>query len=102
MPQPNAFGGTTDPSVFITDIIPVNLTPVPSGGIRLDPTGRIFLDVLPGTTATFDVQARNTVLMQARDAQVFTLQIEVLGDGITVLSTRQVVIIVPPRGSIIG
>jgi hypothetical protein len=98
-PQPNAFGGTTDPKDFITDIIPVTLTPTPPGGVQLDGTGRIFLDVTPGTTATFDVQAENTILMQAADPQVFTLKIRVLGDGVTVLDTRQVVIIVPPMGS---
>ena len=51
--------------------------------------------------ATFDVKAENTILMQAADPQVFTLKIRVIGDGITVLDTRQVVIIVPPAGSVI-
>jgi hypothetical protein len=101
VPQPNAHGGTTDPADFITDIVPVNLTPLPPGGIVLDATGRIFLDVQPGTTATFDVEAENTILMPAGDPQVFTLKIRVLGDAITTLDTRQVVIIVPPQGTII-
>jgi hypothetical protein len=101
VPQPNAHGGTTDPADFITDIVPVNLTPLPAGGIVLDGTGHIFLDVQPGTTATFDVEAENTILMPAADPQVFTLKIRVLGDAITTLDTRQVVIIVPPQGTII-
>jgi hypothetical protein len=101
VPQPNAFGGLTDPADFITDIVPVTLTPLPPGGVMLDPTGHIFLDVEPGTTATFDVQAENTFLMQAQDPQVFTMKIRVVGDGVTVLDTRQVVIIVPPEGTII-
>jgi hypothetical protein len=101
VPQPNAHGGTTDPADFITDIIPVNLTPLPSGGIVLDATGRIFVDVQPGTTATFDVEAENTILMPAADPQVFTLKIRVLGDAVTTLDTRSVVIIVPPQGTVI-
>ena len=101
MPQPNAFGGLTDPADFITDILPVALTPVPPGGIVLDPTGHIFLDVRPGTTATFDVKAVNTILMQAQDPQVFTMHIQVMGDGVTILDTRQVVIIVPASTVII-
>jgi hypothetical protein len=101
VPQPNAHGGTTDPALFITDILPVTLTPLPPTGVVLDGTGHIFLDVQPGTTATFDVKAENTILMPAADPQVFTLKIRVMGDGITTLSTRQVVIIVPPQGTII-
>jgi hypothetical protein len=101
VPQPNAHGGTTDPGDFITDIIPVNLTPLPPGGIVLDASGRIFLDVQPGTTATFDVEAENTILMPAADPQVFTLKIRVLGDAVTTLDTRSVVIIVPPQGTVI-
>jgi hypothetical protein len=101
VPQPNAHGGTTDPALFITDILPITLTPLPPSGVILDGTGHIFLDVQPGTTATFDVKAENTILMPAADPQVFTLKIRVMGDGITTLSTRQVVIIVPPQGTII-
>jgi hypothetical protein len=101
VPQPNAFGGLTDPADFITDIIPVGLTPTPPGGIVLDPTGHIFLDVEPGTTATFDVHAVNTILMQTTDPQVFTMKIRVMGDAVTILDTRQVIIIVPPQGTII-
>jgi hypothetical protein len=101
VPQLNAFGTLTDPAEFITDIIPIGLTPTPPGGVMLDPTGHIFLDVEPGTTATFDVKAENTILMQAQDPQVFTMKIRVIGDGVTVLDTRQVVIIVPPEGTII-
>jgi hypothetical protein len=101
VPQPNAHGGTTNPGDFITDIVPITLTPLPPSGVVLDGTGHIFLDVQPGTTATFDVRAANTILMPAADPQVFTLKIRVMGDGLTLLSTRQVVIIVPPQGTII-
>jgi hypothetical protein len=101
MLQPNAFGGLTDPALFITDIIPIALNPNPPGGMVLDPTGRIILDVQPGTTATFDVKARNDFLMEADNPQVFTLKIDVVGDGITTLDTRQVVIIVPASSTII-
>jgi hypothetical protein len=99
--QPNAFGGLTDPAEFITDIVPITLDPEPPGGVTLDPTGHIFLDVDPGTTATFDVRAANTTLMQSTDPQVFTMKIRVLGDAVTTLDTRQVVIIIPASSIII-
>lgn len=97
--QLTATGATIDPADFITDIIPVGLTPEPMGGVQLDPTGRIFLDVAPGTEATFDVNAENTIVPPAPDPQVFSLAIQVRGDGVTTLDTRQVVIIVPPDTS---
>jgi hypothetical protein len=93
MPQPNAWGGQTDPKDFITEVKPVTLVPVPTGGVVI--TGDSFLDVPPATTATFDVKAANTILAQAIDPQVFTLKLRVLGDGVSILDTRQVVIIVP-------
>ncbi|MGE0871793.1 MAG: hypothetical protein AB7P03_24770 [Kofleriaceae bacterium] len=99
--QPNGSGGLTDPKDFITAITAVGLTPVPTGGVMIDATGHIFLDVPPGTTATFDVEAANNIVPQTQDAQVFTLKIRVLGDGATVLDTRQVVIIVPAQSTVI-
>lgn len=100
-PQTTSTGATIDPATFITDIIPNSLNPLPVGGVQLDGTGRIFLDVQPGTEATFDVKAENTIVPGAADPQVFTLQIQVRGDGVTTLDTRQVVIIVPPDVEII-
>ena len=99
--QLTATGASIDPADFITDIIPVDLTPAPPGGVQLDGTGRIFLDVPPGTEATFDVNAENTIVPPASDPQVFTLAIQVRGDGVTTLDTRQVVVIVPPDTSAI-
>ncbi len=99
--QQTASGASIDPADFITDIVPNSLVPVPAGGVQLDGTGRIFLDVEPGTQATFDVTAENTIVQGAADPQVFTLQIQVRGDGVTTLDTRQVVIIVPPDVEII-
>ncbi|MGE0871641.1 MAG: hypothetical protein AB7P03_23980 [Kofleriaceae bacterium] len=100
-PQPNGSGGVTDPKEFITAITPVSLLPIPTGGVMIDAATQSFLDVPPGTTATFDVRAENTTLPSTEDPQVFTLKIRVLGDAVTVLDTRQVVIIVPAAGTIV-
>ncbi|MGE0551150.1 MAG: thrombospondin type 3 repeat-containing protein [Kofleriaceae bacterium] len=99
--QPNGAGGLTDPKDFIKAITPVTLQPVPAGGVMIDTTMTSFLDVPAGTTATFDVKAENTSLPATRDPQVFTLKIRVLGDGATVLDTRQVVIIVPAAADVL-
>ena len=88
--QANAFGGFTDPLNFITSI-----TAVPIAGLTIDQTTQTFLDVTPGTNVDFQLTAENNFLDQAPVTQVFTLQIDVLGDGVTNLDTRQVVIIVP-------
>ncbi|MEZ4365883.1 MAG: hypothetical protein R2939_06300 [Kofleriaceae bacterium] len=95
-PQTTFDGATIDPAQFIQAVLPISLDPVPAGGVQLDATGKVFLDVVPGTDATFDVQARNTIVDEAPEPQVFTLKIEVRGDDVTTLSTRQVVVIVPP------
>jgi hypothetical protein len=88
--QPNAFGGFTDPLEFITSI-----TAVPANGLNIDANTQTFIDVTPGTNVSFEITAENDFLDQAPVTQVFTMQVDVLGDGVTDLDTRQVVIIVP-------
>lgn len=88
--QPNAFGGFTDPIDFIQSI-----EAVPAAGLIIDPNTQSFIDVKPGTDVAFQLTAVNDFLDQAPVTQVFNLQIDVLGDGVTNLDTRQVVIIVP-------
>lgn len=93
--QLTANGDFIDPAAFIKNIVALSLNPNPNGGANIDPVTQTFLDVLPGTVATFGLTAENDFLPQAPVTQVFTLQIDVLGDGVTNLDTRQVVIIVP-------
>lgn len=62
-----------------------------------------FLDVPPATPVCFDVVVRmNTSVMPTDTPQVFRAQIDVLGDGVTVLDTRDVFFLVPPaEGTIV-
>ncbi len=56
-----------------------------------------FPDVPPGTAVCFDVIPRmNTTVMASDTPQVFRAQIDVVGDGVTVLDTRDVFFLVPP------
>ncbi|MBL8742575.1 MAG: hypothetical protein JNK04_15815, partial [Myxococcales bacterium] len=97
--QPAADGTLIDPAQFIKGITAVSLTPEPDGGTQIDVPTQTFLDVLPGAIAKFNVAARNDFLEEAPQMQVFTLKIDVIGDNVTVLDQRQVVIIVPAKFS---
>ncbi len=97
--QMAADGTLIDPAQFITGITAVSLTPEPDEGTQIDPATQTFLDVLPGAIAKFNVSAQNTFLPEAPQTQVFTLKIDVVGDQVTVLDQRQVVIIVPAKFS---
>jgi hypothetical protein len=56
-----------------------------------------FVGILPGTTVCFDIYAkRNETVPATEDPQVFMAYVDVIGDGITVLDTRQVYFLVPP------
>lgn len=56
-----------------------------------------FEDVAPGTPVCFDIVARmNDVVPPTREPQLFRAAIDVLGDGVTVLDTREVFFVVPP------
>jgi hypothetical protein len=82
-----------DTSAFITAIDPV--PPAPPGSM-ID--GDTFKDVQPGNPVRFRVHARNTTVQHAREAQLFTVTIRVMGDGVTTLDEREVFIIVPGGG----
>ena len=77
----------------------VSLNPVPPEGTMIDVPTQTFLDVLPGAIAKFNVTAENDFLPEAPQMQVFTLKIDVVGDDVTVLDQRQVVIIIPAKFS---
>ncbi len=102
-----------DTRCFVHGVVPVSATPAHTCGPtpRLvdlvppspDPDG--WEDVLPGTILEFDVRVRNEVAGQAtpcvpsaRAPRVFRAFLDVLGDGVTVLDSKQIVILVPPAG----
>lgn len=75
---------------FIESITPVD--PIPDGA-TVD--GDVVRGVVPGSTVFFRLTARNDFQMHTRMPQLFTIEIDVLGDEVTVLDVRTVYVIVP-------
>ncbi|HEV8320660.1 MAG TPA: VWA domain-containing protein [Myxococcota bacterium] len=82
-----------DTAAFITAITPV---PPPPPGSTI--SGDTFLDVQPGNPVTFMVDAFNDLVPSIPTTQLFQCTIQVLGNGVTVLDSRTVYIIIPPEG----
>jgi hypothetical protein len=93
--EPSVVGGYPDPT---------DETVICVGGLEVadayDPfDGRpdSFTSVLPGTPVCFDIYVvQNWTVPCTEEPQTFLCEIDVIGDGITVLSTRQVYFLVPP------
>ena len=64
-------------------------------------SGDVFLGVTPGSTVKFKLTARNDFVEHRREAQLFTVDIHVLGDAVTVLDVRKVYVVVPPEIEVI-
>ena len=58
-----------------------------------------FVNVTPGTVVTFTVTAYNDSVAQTAVDQVFTVHLQVIGDGVTVLDEKPVIIVVPRLGT---
>jgi hypothetical protein len=86
--EPLPIGSTT--ARFIEAITPV--PPAPNGS-TID--GDVFRGVTPGSTVRFKLRARNTFVQHREQIQLFTVDILVLGDAVTVLDVRKVYIVVP-------
>ncbi len=73
----------------------VSITPVPPAppGSTID--GDVFRNVTPGNTVTFDLQAFNDFVPATSDDQLFAIDINILGDAVTLLDVRRVFVIVP-------
>jgi hypothetical protein len=94
---------SVDATIFIDYITPYNVdTSECTGGFVLDdvdtdPYDDVFLDVLPGTPVCFDIiPAMNTTVPATSEPQVFKAFIDVIGDYVTTLDTREVFFLVPP------
>jgi len=92
-----------DPNGFIRATIPRSATP-PAGApsptvadLDGDSIFDSFVDVVPGTVVAFTVLTYNDVVPQTDVDQVFTVTLQVIGDGVTVLDEKPVTIIVPQR-----
>jgi hypothetical protein len=91
--EPNTAGGVEDPAH--PGMVCVGGLPVAdSDG---DTYNDVFTDVLPGTIVCFDIIARqNDTVPATTEPQLFRGQVEVLGESVTVLDTRDVYFLVPP------
>lgn len=65
--------------------------------LAMDGFDDTFVDVKPGTTVCFDVLAKqNKTVEPDAKPQLFKARIDVVGDGVTTLDSRQVWFLVPP------
>jgi hypothetical protein len=110
-PDPVELMGGFDTTCFIHGVIPVSATtpnscaPTPMPADLSPPVGVLdgFTQVVPGSQLAFDVIAQNQVRLGATPCrpqttvpQLYRAFIDVVADGVTVLDTRDVTIIVPP------
>lgn len=91
--EPLPAGTTT--ADFIQSITPE--APAPPGA-TID--GDVFRNVTPGSTVRFRLTAQNLFVRATPQPQLFTIDIQVLGDGVTVLDVRRVYVIVPAEVSV--
>jgi hypothetical protein len=104
-----------DATVFIDKIVPNEVgevvdptdpTVVCVGGLPVldtddDGDAEIFNDIDPGTPVCFDIFPKeNTTVEPASEPQLYTAYIDVIGDSVTVLDTREVFFLIPPSSPI--
>lgn len=86
-----------DTSGFIASTVPLAAGPGPLPGVPapiLTPVG--FVDVVPGTTVTFEVTGHNDLAPPTAVPQLFVVAISAIADGCVDLGTREVLVLVPP------
>jgi len=86
----------TDTADFIQSI---TAEPPAPPGSTID--GDVFRNVVPGSTVQFRLTARNDFVPHISEPQLFTIDIHVLGDAVTVLDVRKVYVVVPPAIDIV-
>lgn len=91
--EPNTTGGVEDPvhpGVFCVG----SLTTADTDGDTIED---VFTGVMPGTTVCFDIYPlRNESVPATEEVQIYQAEIDVVGDGYTVLDTRSVYFLIPP------
>ncbi len=73
----------------------VSITPEPPEPDGSTIRGDVFENVIPGSTVQFRLTAVNDFVPHQPQVQLFTVDIHVLGDAVTVLDVRRVYIVVP-------
>jgi hypothetical protein len=90
--EANITGGVADP----TNPSVICVGGLPTTDTNADGFPDTFPNVTPGVPVCFDIVARrNDTVMPTSAPQVFRALIDVLGDGVTVLDTREVFFLVP-------
>jgi hypothetical protein len=98
--EPSVAGGWPDPSD--PTIICVGGLDVADLYDPLDGRPDSFTAILPGTPVCFDIYVKqNWSVPCTEDPLTYLCEIDVIGDGLTVLDTRDVYFLVPPCGVII-
>jgi len=92
--EPNAVGGVADP----VDPTRVCVGGLATGDFDTDGFQDYFDDVAPGTIVCFDIiAARNDFVPRVPDApQLYTAVVNVMGDWVTVLDSREIYFLIPP------
>jgi hypothetical protein len=94
---PNTTGGVEDPM----DPTVICLGGLTTADTDSDSYAEEFLDVLPGTQVCFDIiPKQNDTVAPAAVPIIYTAYVDVVGDGVTVLDTREVYFLVPPATAI--
>ncbi len=92
-----------DPNGFIRATIPRSAVLLPGAAAPTvadldgDTIFDSFVGVTPCTVVTFTIIAFNDTVPRTSVDQVFTVTLQVIGDGVTVLDEKQVVIVIVPR-----
>jgi hypothetical protein len=95
---PNIVGGVEDP----TDPTVICVGGLATANTDADPEPDMFVDVLPGTPVCFDIYPKmNVTVPETGVPQLFKAYVDVIGDSVTVLDTREVFFLVPPSEPII-
>jgi len=105
-------GETVDATVFIDRIVPNETGGVEDpehagvvcvGGLATadkdgDTVKDVFSSVVPGTAVCFDIYPKMNETVEAQvEAQLFSAEVQVIGDSVTVLDRRTVYFLVPPE-----
>ncbi len=91
--ETNTTGGIADPR----DATRVCVGGLPTADTDADGVMETFTDVRPGTPVCFDiVPAMNVAVEPSGEPVLVRAFVDVLGDGVTVLDTREVYFLIPP------
>jgi hypothetical protein len=99
--DPLPAGHTT--AELIRGVTPMDSTPPPAPPVTKAPviSGGKFTGVLPGAVVRFTVEAKNDVVMETSEPQVFHARIKIRAGGCADLDERDVIVLVPPKRPVI-